>query len=76
MAVMCLVGASGCVVPAGCAAAASTLKRELQAEVNAVATALAVIPPLYVDVRYREDNVVGLLSFQPTRLRRVSDARP
>ena len=43
----------------GCSAAASTLKRELQAEVAAVATAYGY-PPLCVDVRYREDNVVGV----------------
>ena len=60
----------------GCSAAASTLKRELQAEVNAVATAYGY-PPLYVDVRYREDNVVGLFVVPAYALRReVSDARP
>ena len=60
----------------GCSAAASTLKRELQAEVNAVATAYGY-PPLYVDVRYREDNVVGLFVVPAYALRgEVSDARP
>lgn len=43
----------------GCSATAATLKRMLQAEVAAVATAYGY-PPLCVDVRYREDNVVGV----------------
>lgn len=60
----------------GCSAAASTLKRELQAEVNAVATAYGY-PPLCVDVRYREDNVVGVFVVPAYALREdVSDARP
>lgn len=60
----------------GCSATAATLKRMLQAEVNAVATAYGY-PPLCVDVRYREDNVVGVCVVPAYALRgEVSDARP
>lgn len=60
----------------GCSATAATLKRMLQAEVNAVATAYGY-PPLCVDVRYREDNVVGVCVVPAYALRGgVSDARP
>lgn len=60
----------------GCSAAASTLKRELQAEVNAVATAYGY-PPLYIDLVYREDNQVGVWVAPAYALRgEVSDARP
>lgn len=60
----------------GCSATAATLKRMLQAEVNAVATAYGY-PPLCVDVRYREDNVVGVCVVPTYALRgEVSDARP
>lgn len=60
----------------GCSATAATLKRMLQAEVNAVATAYGY-PPLCVDVRYREDNVVGICVVPAYALRgEVSDARP
>ena len=60
----------------GCSATAATLKRMLQAEVNAVATAYGY-PPLCVDVRYREDHVVGVFVVPAYALREgVSDARP
>ena len=60
----------------GCSAAASTMKRELQTEVNAVAAAYGY-PPLYIDLVYREDNQVGVWVAPAYALRgEVSDARP
>ena len=60
----------------GCSAAASTLKRELQTEVNAVAAAYGY-PPLYIDLAYREDHQVVVLVAPAYALRGgVSDARP
>ena len=60
----------------GCSATAATLKRMLQAEVNAVAAAYG-FPPLCVNVLYREDNVVGVCVVPAYALRgEVSDARP